>query len=143
MLTPSLEDYLEEIYNCSIDHSKIRVGDIAHKLEVSPPSVVKGLKKLEQEGYIIYEKYKDISLTPKGLKEGHHLVERNQVLQNFFKTINQSCDPIQEAEACEHYLSPSTIHALKMLCAYFHDHPLYLNEFISNYLDNLPSCSSN
>lgn len=134
MLTPSLEDYLEEIYNCSTNHSKIRVGDIAQKLEVSSPSVVKGLKKLEQEGYIIYERYKDISLTPKGLEVGNHLVKRNQVLQDFFATINQNCDPIQEAETCEHYLSPSTIHALKMLNTYFHNNPLQLTEFMTRYL---------
>lgn len=114
---------MEEIYNFSKQSYKIRIRDIADKLNVSSPSVVKGLKKLESEGYIIYEKYKDILLTDKGEKEGKRLVKRNTILKNFIVMINGDCDPLIEAEACEHYLSPSTIKAFESLSQFFVEFP--------------------
>lgn len=123
MLTPSLEDYLEEIFNFSLEDEKIRIRDIADKLGVSPPSVVKGLKKLEIEGYIIYEKYKGIKLTELGRLEGKRLVNRNNILREFILMINPDCDQMVEAEACEHYLSPSTIQSFECLCQFFNQNP--------------------
>lgn len=133
MLTPSLEDYLEEIYNLSQGEVKIRITDIAKKLNVSSPSVVKGLKKLEEEGFIIYEKYKGIHLTACGRKKGFELVERNAILQRFLIMINPLCNPEIEAEACEHYLSPSTILSFRHLWEYFNNHQDILQDFLKGY----------
>ena len=41
MLTPSLEDYLEEIYRLSINQGFIRITDVARKLQVSLPLSIK------------------------------------------------------------------------------------------------------
>lgn len=133
MLTPSLEDYLEEIYNFSKMESKIRVIDIGTKLGVSSPSVVKALKKLEDEGYIIYVKYKGIHLTQLGRREGDRLVKRNAILQRFLTLINPSCNSVTEAEACEHYLSPSTIEAFQKLWEYFNENKETLDDFLRRY----------
>ena len=115
MLSPSLEDYLEEVYRFSILKDKIRVRDIADQLSVSSPSVVKALKKLNKENYINYERYSEINLTPKGKKLGNLLVKRNSVLQEFLTVIHSYCDKGKEAEAMEHYLSSPTIYAIENL----------------------------
>ena len=39
MLTPSLEDYLEEIYRFSLSLDTVRVTDISNRLKVAMPSV--------------------------------------------------------------------------------------------------------
>ena len=54
MLTPSLEDYLEEIYRFSRELGFIRITDVANKLNVSLPSVNKAVKILSKKGYLQY-----------------------------------------------------------------------------------------
>jgi len=71
MLSPSLEDYLEELYRLSITNKEIRIKDIAKLLGVSMPSVVKGLKKLNDLKYIDYIPYQTIKLLDKGKREYH------------------------------------------------------------------------
>lgn len=115
MLSPSLEDYLEEIYRLSLMNYRIRIRDIADRLSVSSPSVVKALKKLNEESYIDYKPYKEITLTDKGKVLGNLLVRRNSMLQEFLKVIGSKCDIERESEAMEHYLSSSTILAIENL----------------------------
>jgi DtxR family transcriptional regulator, Mn-dependent transcriptional regulator len=118
MLSPSLEDYLEEIYNLSFLKIKIRVNEIAKRLNVSPPSTVRALKKLNEEGFLIYSKYSEIKLTEKGFRLGELLVRRNTVLRDFLKIIGSNCDVVEEAEAMEHYLSSTTISSIETLIAF-------------------------
>ncbi|MBF8982835.1 DNA-binding protein [Lutibacter sp. B2] len=137
MLSPSLEDYLEEIYRLSTLKDNIRVRDIADQLSVSSPSVVKALKKLNGENYINYERYSEISLTPKGKKLGNLLVKRNAVLQEFLTVIHSYCDKGKEAEAMEHYLSSPTISAIENLIAFMHQDQVkkMFDEFNNSIID--------
>lgn len=129
MLSPSLEDYLEELYKLYIDNRAFKIRDLASKLSVSSPSVVKALKKLHNENYVIYERYKGIKLTEKGKQLGKSLVKRNDILQEFLVIIDSSCNPEDEAEAIEHYLSPSTVETLKELSAFLKDNADILEKF--------------
>lgn len=88
ILTPSLEDYLEEIYRFSISAETVRVTDLSLKLGVSMPSVTKALRKLKTGEYIYYQRYGEITLSEKGKKLGDFLVRRNQLLQEFLVLIN-------------------------------------------------------
>ena len=105
MLSPSLQDYLEEMYRLSININEIRVSDVAQVLDVSLPSVVKALHKLSSRGYVIYQPYEAIKLTDKGISEGKFLVQRNQLLKDFLLVLKTSSDIDREAESMEHYLS--------------------------------------
>lgn len=124
MLSPSQEDYLEEIYRLSLLKDKVRVSDIADRLNVSSPSVVKALKRLNDENYIRYKQYVEITLTETGERLGSLLVRRNSMLQDFLKTINSDCDIAKEAESMEHYLSSSTIFAIESLIAFLKIDPV-------------------
>ncbi len=130
MLSPSLEDYLEEIYRFSLNREIIRVTDISHRLKVSLPSVTKALGKLRSTGYITYQKYGLIGLTDKGRKTGDYLVERNTVLQDFLTTICADCDVAAEAEAMEHYLSKSTIASIQHLMLFMKENPEVYQRFV-------------
>lgn len=133
MLSPSLEDYLEEIYRFSISLDTVRVTDISKKLKVALPSVTKALYKLRDEGYINYKRYGEIRLTEKGKEFGHYLVTRNQLLQEFLALICSKCNFAAEAEAMEHYLSTATIDAIKILVEFMKSNPSWrqaLNDFI-------------
>lgn len=130
MLSPSLEDYLEELYKLDIGNKPFKIRDLASKLGVSSPSVVKALKKLDNNNYVIYEKYKGITLTKKGMELGKSLVKRNDILQEFLIIIDSNCDPEDEAEAMEHYLSPSTVETFKILSTFLKDNEDVLTRFM-------------
>ncbi len=119
MLSPSLEDYLEEVYRLSIKKEEIRITDIAQCLNFSMPSVVKGLKKLHKLGYIKYKPYEKIEVLEKGKKRGKFLVDRNKILMEFVEIIGSKADKKEEAEAMEHYLSISTIKSIEKLIEFF------------------------
>ncbi|TWH46213.1 metal-dependent transcriptional regulator [Sporomusa sp. KB1] len=130
MLSPSLEDYLEEIYRFSVSHDIVRVTDISHKLNVKLPSVTKAVGKLRAGGYITYQKYGVIGLTDKGRQTGGYLVERNTLLQEFLRTICADCDVDAEAEAMEHYLSKTTIVSIQHLMVFMKEHPTTYQQFV-------------
>lgn len=129
MLTPSLEDYLEEIYRFSMSLDTVRVTDISNRLKVALPSVTKALYKLRDENYIRYERYGEIKLTEKGKELGNYLVTRNQLLQEFLTLICSNCDIAAEAEAMEHYLSHPTIDAIKTLVGFMKDNSSWQQAF--------------
>ncbi|MFZ5969194.1 MAG: metal-dependent transcriptional regulator [Bacillota bacterium] len=130
MLSPSLEDYLEEIYQLSLLKNEIRVRDIADRLSVSSPSVIKALRKLNKEKYIRYARYEGIRLTEEGNKLGSLLVKRNSILQEFLFVINSQCDSAKEAEAMEHYLSPPTISAIEKLVEFMKKEKEVMERFL-------------
>ncbi|SCG84028.1 Transcriptional regulator mntR Manganese transport regulator [Proteiniborus sp. DW1] len=140
MLSPSLEDYLEEAYRLSVNNKEIRIKDVAECLNVSMPSVVKGLRKLNRLGYLIYQPYEKIELTDRGKMTGFFLVERNKILKDFVSMIGSDCDIKQEAEAMEHYLTISTIKSIEKLVKFFSENESILQEFrkyqIESVLDN-------
>ncbi|GBG58103.1 Fur family transcriptional regulator [Sporomusaceae bacterium FL31] len=123
MLSPSLEDYLEEIYRLSLSAGTVRVTDISRKLRVSTPSVTKALRRLISKGYITHQRYGLIGVTESGKKMGTFLIERNQTLQEFLMLIRANCDIPAEAESIEHYLSNSTIDSLKSLGLFMQSNP--------------------
>jgi len=123
MLSPSLEDYLEEIYRFSIQQKTVRVTDISHKLNVAMPSVTKALSKLKAHKYITYERYGLIYLTERGQETGTYLVNRNQIIQDFLVFLKVDCNVAAEAEAIEHYLSVSTIETFERLVDFLKENP--------------------
>lgn|GEM_PF-149118 len=129
LLSPSLEDYLEEIYRISASGEVIRVTDVAACLKVSLPSVTNALKKLAESNYIKYRPYKDIVLTDKGKELGLFLVERNRIIRDFLILIGSACDVAAEAEAMEHYLSLPTLTAIFNFVKYTGQYPGWLEEY--------------
>lgn len=129
MLSPSLEDYLEEIYRFSLFLDNVRVTDISNRLKVALPSVTKALYKLRDQSYIKYERYGEIKLTDQGKEYGLYLVTRNQLLQEFLALICSKCNFAAEAEAMEHYLSMATIDAIRNLVEFMKDNPAWQQAF--------------
>lgn len=122
-LSPSLEDYLEEIYRFSLTQPSVRVSDLSIRLKVSLPSVSKALRKLRSKEYISYRKYGEICLTDWGNEIGQFLVRRNTILQEFLYLIEADCNIGEEAEAMEHYLSRTTIASIHSLVDFMRREP--------------------
>lgn len=124
MPTPSMEDYLENIYKLIERKGYARVSDIAEALEVHPSSVTKMVQKLDQNKYLIYEKYRGLILTPKGKKIGKRLMDRHKLLEQFLRLIGVSEGQIyHDVEGIEHHLSWDSIHCIQNLVEYLETHP--------------------
>ncbi len=120
MPTPSMEDYIEQIYMLIEDKGYARVSDIAENLQVHPSSVTKMVQKLDRDQYLNYEKYRGLILTPKGKKVGKRLVYRHELLEQFLEIIGVDSENIYEdVEGIEHHLSWNSIDRIGDLVQYF------------------------
>lgn len=120
MPTPSMEDYIEQIYILMDTKGYARVSDIAEALKVHPSSVTKMVQKLDKDDYLNYEKYRGFILTPKGKKVGERLVFRHDLLEEFLEIIGVDEDNIYEdVEGIEHHLSWNSIDRIGDLVNYF------------------------
>lgn len=120
MPTPSMEDYIEQIYILIEDKGYARVSDIAESLSVHPSSVTKMVQKLDKDEYLIYEKYRGLVLTSKGQKVGKRLVYRHELLESFLKIIGVEEDLIyNDVEGIEHHLSWNAIDRIGDLVQFF------------------------
>ena len=110
MPTPSMEDHIEQIYLLIENKGYARVSDIAEALSVLPSSVTKMVQKLDKDGYLVYEKYRGLTLTLKGEKLGKRLVKRHELLEQFLRLIGVDEGRIYEdVEGIEHHLSWNAI----------------------------------
>lgn len=122
MPTPSMEDYIEQIYLLIEDKGYARVSDIAENLQVHPSSVTKMVQKLDRDQYLNYEKYRGLILTPKGKKVGKRLVYRHELLEQFLAIIGVDSDKIyDDVEGIEHHLSWNSIDRIGDLVQYFEE----------------------
>ncbi|WP_230122485.1 transcriptional regulator MntR [Bacillus velezensis] len=121
MTTPSMEDYIEQIYMLIEEKGYARVSDIAEALAV-PSSVTKMVQKLDKDEYLIYEKYRGLVLTAKGKKIGKRLVYRHELLEQFLRIIGVDEEKIyNDVEGIEHHLSWNSIDRIGDLVQYFED----------------------
>ncbi len=114
-LTFTMENYLEAIYELSLDGNGTRVSDIARKLGVTKASTNSAMSTLSEKGLIATEKYKKVFLTPAGLKLAKFTSKKHKVLQKFFTEILKIDVSIADKDACaiEHVISNESISAME------------------------------
>lgn len=124
MPTPSMEDHIEQIYLLINNKGYARVSDIAEALSVLPSSVTKMVQKLDKDGYLVYEKYRGLSLTLKGEKLGKRLVQRHELLEQFLRLIGVDEEKIYpDVEGIEHHLSWNSIERIADLVQLIEEEP--------------------
>ena len=110
MPTPSMEDYIEQIYILIETKGYARVSDMAEELDVHPSSVTKMIQKLDKSEYVNYEKYRGFVLTSKGKEMGERLLYRHDLLEEFLEIIGVNKENIyNDVEGIEHHLSWNSI----------------------------------
>ena len=110
-MTPTMENYLEAIFNLGKEKRVVRVKDIARRLGVKMPTVTNMLKTLSARELIEYEKYEYLELTKKGAAVGEEIDRRHQVLRSFLTDILGIDLEKADEEACkmEHAVGASTM----------------------------------
>lgn len=126
MATPSMEDYLEKIYELIKGKGYARVSDIAVELNLQPSSVTKMVQKLAEAGYIHYERYRGLVLTPAGAALGEAMKDRHAMLEEFLRIIGVPEETVKrDVEGIEHHVSPATVQALQELTTFFQQSPAH------------------
>ncbi|WP_144513599.1 transcriptional regulator MntR [Bacillus sp. FJAT-22090] len=124
MPTPSMEDHIEQIYILIEQKGYARVSDIAEALSVLPSSVTKMVQKLDKDGFLIYEKYRGLTLTTKGMKLGKKLVKRHDLLEDFLRLIGvEEANIYGDVEGIEHHLSWNSIDRIADLVLFLEENP--------------------
>jgi len=122
MATPSMEDYVEKIYELIQSKGYARVSDIATELNLQPSSVTKMVQKLAEAGYIHYERYRGLVLTSAGLMLGEQMKGRHTMLAEFLRTIGVPEEVIEvDVEGIEHHVSPATVRCIQDLTSFLQE----------------------
>lgn len=112
--TDRMEDYLEVIYELVQEKGYATTVDISSYLNVSSPSVTKMMQKLDETGYLKYEKYRGIKLTNEGIRIARNIRSRHGLLAEFFMIIGVDEETANnDAEGIEHHLHPETMKKLE------------------------------
>lgn len=129
----SAEDYLERIHELIEDKGYARVVDIASSLQVKQASVTSMVQKLDELGYLNYEKYRGLILTHKGREVARKIRKRHETLSRFFTLFGIDAQTQKrDIEGIEHHLSPATVAVLAGLVEFFEKNPATLARFLKS-----------
>ena len=136
-LSDSLENYLEVILELEETNKVARAKEIADRLEIQRGSVTGGLKALAEKGYINYQPYSFITLTPKGQKVAKDITHRHRVIKEFLLKVLQIDPQTAEDTACkmEHAIDGKTIERLVCFIEYVFACPRAGEDWIQSFLD--------
>ncbi len=134
-LTPTMEDYLEAIFNLDKEKRAVRVKDIAEKLGVRMPTVTNMIKTLRDKGMVDYEKYEYLELTVKGSDIGSKIDKRHQILRTFLIDILKIDHNQADKDACkmEHGVSPVTLERIVDFLKFVENCPYDNNGWLKNF----------
>jgi DtxR family transcriptional regulator, Mn-dependent transcriptional regulator len=107
-MSASIEEYLEWIYRLSKEQDEVTTTDLARSVKVSPASVTGMLKRLQERGLILHEKYHGITLTEEGRAVALVTIRRHGLLERLLVDVLglpwHAVDEI--AGKMEHHITP-------------------------------------
>jgi len=112
--TELAEDYVEAIYHLTTHGESARVGDLQEMFGVSHVTVIRTLRRLEEQGLLTSAKSREIRLTEEGARMARSSSLRHELVVRFFRALGVSeVQAAADAEGAEHHLSRETLDAIK------------------------------
>ena len=125
-----MEDYLEIISELVELKGYATTLDISRYMNVSAPSVTKMLQRLDEGGFLEYEKYHGINLTKKGTQIAEGIRQNHGILLECFEILGVNYDTAnQDTEGIEHHLNPKTIKQLRKFVTFLKSNPKIIENF--------------
>ncbi len=123
------EDYLEQIHNLIAAKGYARVVDIASQLGISQASVTNMIQRLASDGYVVYERYRGITLTDLGRSVGQDIAHRHDVLTRLLGGFGLDAAQVhRDVEGMEHHISRATLRVLTTLVEELERNPRLLRK---------------
>lgn len=116
-ITSAMEDYLEMIFRMAEEGTAVRVGDLARRLHVSPPSATKMISHLTESGCVDAARYGYVTLTEYGRCVGGYLMTRHDTVHRFFCVLNGTDSELEQTEKVEHFILPRTLISMERFLA--------------------------
>ena len=138
MISKSLEEYLKTIYILKKQNEKVRVTDIANKMNCTKPSVNKAVNNLKNYNLLNYESYGTIELTEKGEDLAKKILEAYDIVFLFLKDVLNLEEEEAKAEA-ENIKSSISDKTINNLAKYVHSQ-LGLSNLNCDYDVNQERC---
>lgn len=87
MPTQAKENYLKAIYHLDQGGDEISVTVLSKEMGVSTPTVNNMIKKLHEKGWVTYQKYKPLKMTPKGRKTAALIIRKHRLAEMFLSEV--------------------------------------------------------
>ncbi len=101
-------DYLETIYNVTMEGDPVIAARLAQKFNVSAPNVAAILQRMEQQGLLVRDEHKALILTERGRSGAEAALRRHRLAERFLQQV-LGLDWItahEEAHHLEHGITP-------------------------------------
>ena len=107
MATITIENYLKALYTLNQVSSEISLTDLSKEMNVSAPTVNNMIKKLQDKGWVAYQKYKPIKLTKDGALQAATIIRKHRLTEMFLvKIMGFGWEEVHDiAEQIEHIKS--------------------------------------
>lgn len=138
MISKSLEEYLKTMYVLNKQNGRVRVTDVAEKMNCTKASVNKAVRNLKDNGLLNYEKYGTIELTESGENLAKKILEAYDIVYLFLKDVLNLEAEKAEGEA-EKIKSAITDETINKLAKYVHK-VLDLNDLDCDFDINKEKC---
>ena len=98
------DEYLETLYDFheKLPGQRVRNGDLAKYLDVSPASATEMVQRLAKNGFVDYVPYKGTILTPQGLEHGMMMKRRHRLAEVLLTLLPFEGDVHETACRLEH-----------------------------------------
>jgi len=83
MVSPTAENYLKALFSLTAERGEVNITELSHLLQVKLPTANSMIKSLHEQGWVSYEKYKPLSLTPKGKKKAALIVRKHRLTEMY------------------------------------------------------------
>jgi DtxR family Mn-dependent transcriptional regulator len=110
-LTGPVEDYLKVIFELETAGRPAGTNEIAVQLKIAAPSVSGMVRRLADQGLIVYERYRGVRLTDAGRRAALRTIRRHRVIEAYLTAaLGYPWDRVhEEAERLEHAASDELI----------------------------------
>lgn len=108
MISQTEENYLKAAYFLTNTKNEINLSELSKSLNVSKPTVNSMVKKLCEKGFLDYQKYKPVILTPQGKKEAALIIRNHRLTEMYLvEKMHFGWEEVHEiAEQLEHLRAP-------------------------------------
>ena len=111
-------DYVELIADLIDERGEARGTDVAMRLGVANATVVKALKRLQDQGLVTQEPYRAIFLTGDGWKLADDGRRKHRIVEGFLLSLGVSPETARiDSEGIEHHVSEETLRAMARFLA--------------------------
>ena len=138
MISKSLEEYLKTMYVLNKQNGRVRVTDVAEKMNCTKASVNKAVNNLKSNQLLNYETYGTIELTEKGENLAKKILEAYDIVYVFLKDVLNLDEESAKSEA-EKIKSTIADETINKLAKYIHK-VLDLNNLDCDFDINKEKC---